>query len=414
MPKLDRLRFQCSCHAKSWEALKERHSVHDPDPDPIVKLATIYGSHPEMSQRRSVAGIRRQPSVGHRYPDYYGLATCPARPSPVANTPPDEPSKIRLKTRNTKGQPAIALIFQLNLAKSLAMDSATFKPEATYMLVATFTEALFYGLYASLFFVGLHLRLKESSRTSDRSEGHAVVSQEKVPTGPGVTFGVGCAMFGVATVHISLTASQLIRGSSAIDSRTASRSPTPIEFERIICVILAGVQFMLCDALTIYRCYIIWKRSIYVTVLPFLLAVSGIAVTSVTCAGLSLPSSNINVDIATYARYSLALAQSVTSTGLIIWRIWRQHRLSQNIGLQVVNGVRLTEVIVIMLESASLYTIQLVILNVTNYLRHPCPFCRSDDSHPHCWHDYCDFQHSRILRKTPLRYVHNAIPVGAA
>jgi hypothetical protein len=83
---------------------------------------------------------------------------------------------------------------------------------------------------------------------------------------------------------------------------------------------------------------------------------------------------SIDVRNAVYARHSLALSQNMLSTGLIVWRIWRQHRLSRTIGLQVVNGVSLLEVITIVLESASLYTVQLVVLNITNYLYHPLCF----------------------------------------
>ena len=102
-------------------------------------------------------------------------------------------------------------------------------------------------------------------------------------------------------------------------------------------------------------------------------------VTTVTCIAQVAPSTfnGAKIDVVTTvpkARYPLALAQNMVSTGLIIWRVWAQHRMSQTVGLQVVNGVSLLEVIAIMLESASAYTVQLILVNIGEFVGHPIRF----------------------------------------
>jgi hypothetical protein len=117
-----------------------------------------------------------------------------------------------------------------------------------------------------------------------------------------------------------------------------------------------------------------WSVFLSPPIVPPLTESGNLVLTAISCAGQFIPLGTVDLTTVERARYPLILAQNALSTGLILWRVWRQHRISKTVGLQVANGISLMEVITILLESASLYTLQLVLLNISEFLGHPIRF----------------------------------------
>jgi len=74
------------------------------------------------------------------------------------------------------------------------------------------------------------------------------------------------------------------------------------------------------------------------------------------------------------AGYPLSLTQNVLTTGLIAWKIWTQHRLSKKSGLKVANRISLLQIIRIIVESAMVYTFQVLALVILYFVGHPLQF----------------------------------------
>jgi hypothetical protein len=69
--------------------------------------------------------------------------------------------------------------------------------------------------------------------------------------------------------------------------------------------------------------------------------------------------------------YPINLAQNILTTGLIAYKIWKQHVISRDSGLYSAANWNMLTVMRIMIESASIYTIQQVVLCVLSFLHHP-------------------------------------------
>lgn len=69
--------------------------------------------------------------------------------------------------------------------------------------------------------------------------------------------------------------------------------------------------------------------------------------------------------------YLANLAQNILTTGLIVFKILHQHHISSAAGIRSADSrLRLTHVVRILIESALVYTIQLLILIILCLRRH--------------------------------------------
>lgn len=74
------------------------------------------------------------------------------------------------------------------------------------------------------------------------------------------------------------------------------------------------------------------------------------------------------------AVYPINFAQNVLTTGLIAYKIFRQHRTSQSIGLNVSHRISLIHVMRIIVESALIYTFELMLLIILSFLKSPVQY----------------------------------------
>ncbi|KAJ3536947.1 hypothetical protein NMY22_g5805 [Coprinellus aureogranulatus] len=260
--------------------------------------------------------------------------------------------------------------------------------DQVYILAAIWAETLVYGFYVCLFILGMHVLTKPSPTANSPRERTSVSSK--------IFFGALWLMFLNASFHISWSCSnsptpypdsecsvvqmyRLIRGYGFILSSDGTPigyiSQVPLQWDGIINPILIGMQIWFGDALAIYRCYIIWGHNLWVVAVPILLALAAMGVNLTLYSWFPKPwTSYHNMVPVINAGYPLAFTQNVLTTGLIAWKIWKQHRMSKKSGLKAAHRVSLLQVIRIIVESAMIYTFQVLSLVILYFLGHPLQF----------------------------------------
>ncbi|KAF9004535.1 hypothetical protein BDQ17DRAFT_1278692, partial [Cyathus striatus] len=230
-------------------------------------------------------------------------------------------------------------------------------------VVAIWVEVLLYGIYTCLFFESVYIMLKKRS-TSALSAKVFLCST--------------ILMYLVATAHIVINLFRLLRGFVLnVDPKGADDYIWDFtRWENIAHNILLCLMTWLGDALVIYRCYIVWNNNFYIIALPLILLVLSIAINimllwwfthnTVTLA-TSIPWMN--------TIYPLAFVQNVLTTGMISLKIWRQHRVSSASGvIDSASRLSLINIMRIIVESAMIYTVQLMILIILYPLHHNAQF----------------------------------------
>jgi len=66
--------------------------------------------------------------------------------------------------------------------------------------------------------------------------------------------------------------------------------------------------------------------------------------------------------------YPISFAQNTITTGLIAFKIWQQHRISSSAGAQNASSITLPKVLMIVIESAMIYTLQQLALIILYFL----------------------------------------------
>ncbi|KAJ3522598.1 hypothetical protein NMY22_g11824 [Coprinellus aureogranulatus] len=251
--------------------------------------------------------------------------------------------------------------------------------EQVCLLAGAAVETLFYGFYLCLFTLTMYItcrpvpgRIPESTKRSN------------LPSA--IFFVAMIVMFLLATFHELVSLYRLIRGFGMM----LGPAGTPLSYYHISTswdgvahTTMNAITTWIADALQIYRCYIIWGSSPYqcrIVVLPILLLLTamGINITLMVWFGHPfVPYEGIRIVLD--LNYPLFLAQNVTTTGLIAYRIIKQHRRSMaagigatNIGEQ--NRTSLLTIARIIIESALLYTIEMVIIIVLYFMNHPAQY----------------------------------------
>ncbi|KAF6742368.1 hypothetical protein DFP72DRAFT_1106089 [Ephemerocybe angulata] len=140
---------------------------------------------------------------------------------------------------------------------------------------------------------------------------------------------------------------------------------------------LMCVLVWLGDMLAIYRCVIVWNMNWWIVSLPIMLLISSIAMGTIVSVAYKDPAtlspqqlrSLINV------AFPVNIAQSCLITGLIVFKIWHQYRVSCAAGLRMHGrGIGLLTIARIIVESAIIFTIQQVALFIAFYMQSPLQY----------------------------------------
>jgi len=125
------------------------------------------------------------------------------------------------------------------------------------------------------------------------------------------------------------------------------------------------VMTWLGDGLVIYRCWVVWNYNYWIILFPILLLMFQIGSNIMLLVWFThFGMAHFNTVLSWMATiYPAVFAQNVITTGLIAFKIWSQHRSSAANGVfDTSSRLSLIRVLRIIVESAAIYTVQLLIL----------------------------------------------------
>ncbi|KAF8217033.1 hypothetical protein K438DRAFT_1798192 [Mycena galopus ATCC 62051] len=225
--------------------------------------------------------------------------------------------------------------------------------------LASFLDAILgsflYGLFFNLAILStvLHIQriMHRNQSTPHRTIIGSVLRNPMIMTGFALFFTVTARW----VVDMIGTASELLDPESN-NPEAPTRLTTILEF----CLVIASL--MICDAMIVYRLWIVWNKSTLVAIFPFLTlfgmlasAIGFIHQLTMNPRGASLSSNELGRWIVIDSVFNLVT--NVYSTGLIAYRIYTIH--SQT-GLRPMGGTSLKSVIAIMVESSVLLSAWIV------------------------------------------------------
>ncbi|KAJ7272946.1 hypothetical protein C8J57DRAFT_1316076 [Mycena rebaudengoi] len=220
------------------------------------------------------------------------------------------------------------------------------------LLVATWLEALFYGIFFCVFCLGVFINLtsKNVHNTHNR-----------------IMFGISIVMFWIATAHLGMNCYRLIRG--YVIFRLDPGGPVGYlgilsTWDHIFKDTLYATQSILGDAVGVYRCWILWSGDYRVAILPFMLLIVSTVSGYMVCGLYTTVDPAATVFDPRLTRqitifYATAVAQNIITTGLMAFRLWQVEKQSARYRK---GGGSLMPVLEIMVESAALYLFVEIIL----------------------------------------------------
>ncbi|KAI0779718.1 hypothetical protein C8Q74DRAFT_710801 [Fomes fomentarius] len=217
-------------------------------------------------------------------------------------------------------------------------------------LTAIWLETLFYGINICLFSSYVYiLRFRHTRKITP------------------IIFWVAVLMFCFATIHVSLGFCRLIWG--FIDLRDMPGGPgayfsdvsTPPNVAKVT---IHSVNSILGDSIVVWRCWHVWGGNWKVCVVPILLicasAVCGFSQAIIFAQAKTVHSAFANeLERWNGSLFSLSLVTNVVVTTLIAARIWFTTRETKDSGVS--SAFRYTKVLVLIIESAMIYSMALVI-----------------------------------------------------
>lgn len=238
-------------------------------------------------------------------------------------------------------------------------------PYRSYYLIGFWVEAVIYGVYFVLFMGTMKIVRRKPAQ--DRA-------------GAIISIAGNAIMFGLATLHNGLNIYRMTEAYAVRSSQPGATFDTPVLFLRdwanwdaysfpIILALLTWTG----DILVMYRCWIVWQRSYRVVVLPFVLLLISLVTTTMNVHWFRNKTS-IPWSIMFHSfrmTFPLNFSQSTLTTGLIAYRIWKQHRMSQQAGVHASASLDLFTVMRIIIESALIYTLQQFMMIILYFTGHP-------------------------------------------
>ncbi|KAF6765656.1 hypothetical protein DFP72DRAFT_1162490 [Ephemerocybe angulata] len=233
-------------------------------------------------------------------------------------------------------------------------------------LLAFWLGALVYGLYCVLFIHSVKIMVRR--RRSHRAWPAMVFS---------------CAtylIFILTTIYMGLNISRFLYAFSP-EWTEASNGKLPIYHlrdytpsPRFAKMVIMAILIWLGDALTIFRCFIIWDKNWWVVLAPIILWTFSVSNSSIVTMEFHNPNTlppqlvkSLNGII-----FPVNIALICLTTGLITFRIGHQYRLSRAAGLRRHGrGVGLLTIIKIVVESAMIFAFHQISICIAFYIGNP-------------------------------------------
>ncbi|EKM58153.1 uncharacterized protein PHACADRAFT_252236 [Phanerochaete carnosa HHB-10118-sp] len=230
-------------------------------------------------------------------------------------------------------------------------------PMATTDLIGTLAEIMCYGMYFVLF---LQLLRVLYARHQAR---RPIVN----------LLAIALLIFSLITAHLSLQIHRILQAftdhmdvanapTTYYDTLSARASATKASIYTTLTIV--------CDAIMVYRVFVVYERRWSVTVIPFVLLLANIAVAawytwSVSQVNSLQPMKRAVIRINCFFS-AVTLILNLMCTVMISWKIWTIHR---ELPGPAVAGIRVMGVATVIIESAAIYSCVLVALIVTSTLR---------------------------------------------
>ncbi|KAF6749363.1 hypothetical protein DFP72DRAFT_1167109 [Ephemerocybe angulata] len=233
----------------------------------------------------------------------------------------------------------------------------------SYYLVAYWVEAVIFGMYCFLYVTTMVL----VSRRKARERGSAIISV------------VGnTILFGLALFHNSLNVYRFLKAYAQQPEDAPFTAPVDYLLDYMIWdgyayPVILHLSTWTGDLLAIYRCWIVWNRR-YLVVVPSIVIILASLGTGVTSIYWFRHTTKISDHVMGYifrTTLVLNLGGNTLTTGLIAFRIWNQHMKSRRAGIYMSSGVNLITLLRIIVESASFYTLEQLLLIALFYTGHP-------------------------------------------
>jgi len=174
-------------------------------------------------------------------------------------------------------------------------------------------------------------------------------------------------MYIVATLHIALNLYRLLRGYvwNVNPLGPFAYFSDNMAWDNLMHNAILCIMTWLGDMMVIYRCFVIWNNNYYIVMPPVTLLLLSIGTNSMIFFWFTHPET-VHLDTMLHwlsTIYPFAFAQNVMTTGMITFKIWKQHRQSSASGVvNVSSRLNLINIMRIIIESAMVYTVQLFIL----------------------------------------------------
>ncbi|KAF8838721.1 hypothetical protein BDN67DRAFT_971120 [Paxillus ammoniavirescens] len=228
-------------------------------------------------------------------------------------------------------------------------------------LIGVFLESLFYGIYVMVFIQCMQVLRRRQSRPSDYLVGTAV------------------SLFVLITAHLVV---DIVRNMDAftadmgIPNYPITYYETFDTWKNILKSSLYVTVTIISDAFIMYRCFIVWGRSYFVIIVPFMLLLVDIAIGIFWVYTLSLivPGENVFADalsVRVKVFYAVTLTMNVMCTILLAFKIWR---IQKNLAPFAKGNQDLSRIIAIVIESGSVYSALLIVMIATYTSASPAMF----------------------------------------
>ncbi|KAH6871368.1 hypothetical protein BKA70DRAFT_1578376 [Coprinopsis sp. MPI-PUGE-AT-0042] len=223
-----------------------------------------------------------------------------------------------------------------------------------YGLVGIWMETFLYGLYLYLFVSAMTILARKNALQTFSSK---------------VFFAGIVTMFILISFHNSLNIYRIV---AAFGYNTDARGPALylidfLRWENYSLSVLLALIFWTGDILVIYRCFLIWQRNYWIIAVPLLLFLASVASHIMNLwAGRIFTLSNLSavpssLPPALNMLFPLYATQNVVTTLLIILRIFLACHETKRTGTVALHTPSLVLLMRIVMESAAIYTTEIVI-----------------------------------------------------
>ncbi|KAF9048990.1 hypothetical protein BJ165DRAFT_1402829 [Panaeolus papilionaceus] len=185
-------------------------------------------------------------------------------------------------------------------------------------------------------------------------------------------------MWLVASVHLGTSIRRLLRMcvlEIEVGKKPPGRTIDATKWDNMAHILLTTVMMVLGDILVIYRTYIVWNRSIRIVALPVIVHTAYMVVNAMALYAFSHPDRIPRKTAFAWYKgiFPLVFAQNVMTTALLTYKTHSAHHVSlKNGATNATPGVmRFGSLSRILIETAMLYTIDLLLMIVLGALTHP-------------------------------------------